>query len=175
MQSEYSFLKDELALQEIRKHKWIESEKLGQEIGFATAAVDWVNKYGNDFTQYRNKLIQTNAAFYERRKYRRYATGIPVELEINEHSYCSIAKDISLIGFSSLISNHYPVDSSVSVTMDIKLKGSQTRSTKFQFYSQILRINDPVDDAANLCFNVFIPFTENFREFLRTHLPFARH
>ena len=31
---------------EIRKHKWIENEKLGQEIGFATAVYDWINKYG---------------------------------------------------------------------------------------------------------------------------------
>jgi hypothetical protein len=53
MNIRYSFLKDELAIQEIRKHKWIESEKQGNEIGFATAAVDWINKYGNLWLQYR--------------------------------------------------------------------------------------------------------------------------
>ncbi len=53
MKTDYSFLKDELALLEIRKHKWIESEKLGREIGFATAALDWINKYGSAWKQFR--------------------------------------------------------------------------------------------------------------------------
>jgi hypothetical protein len=51
----YPFLKDELAINEIRKHKWIESEKAGQEIGFATAAVDWINKYGEAWLQFRRE------------------------------------------------------------------------------------------------------------------------
>ena len=53
MDMNYSFLKDDLALAEIRKHKWIESEKLGGEIGFATAAIDWIKKYGPQWKQYR--------------------------------------------------------------------------------------------------------------------------
>lgn len=53
MKVDYSFLKDELALLEIRKHKWIESEKLGREIGFASAAWDWVQKYGAAWKQFR--------------------------------------------------------------------------------------------------------------------------
>ena len=50
----YPFLKDELAINEIRKHKWIESEKAGCEIGFATAAHDWISKYGETWLQFRN-------------------------------------------------------------------------------------------------------------------------
>lgn len=50
----YSFLNDTLALEEIRKHKWIESEKAGREIGFATAAVDWIKKYGEQWLRFRN-------------------------------------------------------------------------------------------------------------------------
>ncbi len=50
----YSFLKNELALEEIRKHKWIESEKAGCEIGFATAAVDWIKNYGEGWLRSRN-------------------------------------------------------------------------------------------------------------------------
>ncbi len=50
----YSYLKDEFALDEIRKHKWIESEKAGCEIGFATAAVDWIKKHGEQWLQFRN-------------------------------------------------------------------------------------------------------------------------
>ena len=49
MKEHYSFLQDERAIHEIRKHKWIESEKKGKEIGFATAALDWVRKHGDDW------------------------------------------------------------------------------------------------------------------------------
>jgi len=49
MEKTYSFLKDELVLQEIRRHKWIESEKQGYDIGFASAAYDWICRFGNDW------------------------------------------------------------------------------------------------------------------------------
>jgi len=52
MSSSFSFLKSKHAVDEIRKHKWIESEKLGREIGFATAALDWIKKYGNSWSQF---------------------------------------------------------------------------------------------------------------------------
>ena len=67
MDINYSFLKDELVLNEIRKHKWIESEKLGKEIGFATAAHDWIKKYGELWKQYRSKNQDLNNIFAERR------------------------------------------------------------------------------------------------------------
>jgi len=50
---QYSFLKDELALEEIRRHKWIESEKRNEEVGFATAALDWIEKYGEQWLRLR--------------------------------------------------------------------------------------------------------------------------
>ncbi len=68
MKTSYSFLKDELALIEIRKHKWIESEKLGQEIGFATAAYDWINKYGYAWKQFRLDVEDSKNVFIERRQ-----------------------------------------------------------------------------------------------------------
>ena len=30
---------------EILRHKWIESEKAGKDIGFEKALIDWVNKH----------------------------------------------------------------------------------------------------------------------------------
>lgn len=55
MKTDYSFLTDELALLEIRKYKWIESEKLGHEMGFATAAYEWISKYGDFWKQIQMK------------------------------------------------------------------------------------------------------------------------
>ena len=39
--------------QEILKHKWIESEKAGQDIGFNKALMDWIVKYRTGWRQHR--------------------------------------------------------------------------------------------------------------------------
>ena len=39
-------------VEEIEKHKWIESEKAGHDIGEVQAAVDWVSKYACEFKAY---------------------------------------------------------------------------------------------------------------------------
>jgi hypothetical protein len=52
MDKSYNYLKDPRVLDEIRKHKWIESEKSNREIGFASAAVEWIIKYGPQWKQY---------------------------------------------------------------------------------------------------------------------------
>jgi len=36
-------------IEEIKKHKWIESEKAGHDIGEFQAAVDWVSRYAGEF------------------------------------------------------------------------------------------------------------------------------
>lgn len=36
-------------LNEILKHKWIESEKMGKDIGFEKALMDWILKYRDDW------------------------------------------------------------------------------------------------------------------------------
>ena len=53
MSDRYYFLKDKIALDEIRKHKWIESEKQNEEIGFATAALEWINVHGDNWIKHR--------------------------------------------------------------------------------------------------------------------------
>ncbi len=37
--------------QEILKHKWYESEKVGHDIGWDRASVDWLVRYGNKRSQ----------------------------------------------------------------------------------------------------------------------------
>ena len=41
--SVYQYYKTEL--NEILKHKWIESEKAGKDIGFEKALMDWIHKH----------------------------------------------------------------------------------------------------------------------------------
>ena len=38
--------------EEIKKHKWIESEKLGQDIGWERASQEWMQKYFHDWKRY---------------------------------------------------------------------------------------------------------------------------
>jgi hypothetical protein len=40
-------LKDEKVRQEIERHKWLESEKAGFDIGFDKAAEDWLNRFSD--------------------------------------------------------------------------------------------------------------------------------
>lgn len=42
--------------EEILRHKWIESEKLGQDIGFERALLDWIVKYRSAWRSDRGKL-----------------------------------------------------------------------------------------------------------------------
>jgi hypothetical protein len=41
--------------EEILKHKWIESEKAGTDIGFERALLDWIVKHRSNWRQKRSK------------------------------------------------------------------------------------------------------------------------
>ena len=43
--------------EEIMKHKWLESEKAGHDIGFERALVDWVSKYRAAWRKFRQAQI----------------------------------------------------------------------------------------------------------------------
>ena len=50
--------------EEILKHKWIESEKAGSDIGFEKALLDWIVKYRSSWRNKRMKetRVETTAA-----------------------------------------------------------------------------------------------------------------
>ena len=43
--------------EEILRHKWIESEKKGQDIGFERALLDWIRKHRESWRNARNTRI----------------------------------------------------------------------------------------------------------------------
>jgi len=45
-------LRDKRVIDEIKRHKWLESEIAGYDIGFEKAAEDWLKKYSNDWITY---------------------------------------------------------------------------------------------------------------------------
>jgi hypothetical protein len=44
---------------EILKHKWIESEKAGKDIGFERALLDWIMKHRSNWRERRRKEART--------------------------------------------------------------------------------------------------------------------
>ena len=47
---------------EILKHKWIESEKAGKDIGFERALLDWILKHRSSWRERRRKEARTEQA-----------------------------------------------------------------------------------------------------------------
>ncbi len=45
-------LKNKQAVEEINRHRWIESEKAGHDIGFKEASVDWLEKFSSAWMEY---------------------------------------------------------------------------------------------------------------------------
>ena len=45
-------LKDKRVIDEINRHKWIESEKSGRDIGFERAAEDWIERFSDDWMRH---------------------------------------------------------------------------------------------------------------------------
>ena len=39
-------------IEEIKKHRWLESEKAGHDVGLDWAALDWVTKYAGKYREY---------------------------------------------------------------------------------------------------------------------------
>jgi len=48
--------------EEILKHKWIESERLGYDIGFERALLDWIRKHRDSWRAARRAQLATNAS-----------------------------------------------------------------------------------------------------------------
>ena len=45
-------LKKREVLEEIDRHKWFESERVGYDIGFETASEDWFKKFASTWVSY---------------------------------------------------------------------------------------------------------------------------
>lgn len=169
MKAAYSFLKDELALIEIRKHKWLESEKLGREIGFATAAHDWINKYGYTWKQFRLDVEDTKNIFTERRQYRRFSKNFPIQIKTDQALLATYSENFSFIGFGCIIPIHIPQNTTAEITINLDAKDPTAQRTKWQFSSRILRISQSKARKSVLCYQAFFPFNEEIRNFLRNH------
>jgi bacillopeptidase F (M6 metalloprotease family) len=49
MATKQELLKNKAVIDEINKHKWIESQKVGYDIGFERAAEDWITHFADEW------------------------------------------------------------------------------------------------------------------------------
>ena len=54
-------LRNKKAVEEINRHRWVESEKVGCDIGFETASVDWLEKFSTAWMQYHMPKRKTSS------------------------------------------------------------------------------------------------------------------
>ena len=55
-------LKNKKVIEEINRHRWIESEKSGEDIGFEKASTDWLEKFSKAWMQYHMPNRQKSSA-----------------------------------------------------------------------------------------------------------------
>ncbi|MBU2101850.1 MAG: PilZ domain-containing protein [Candidatus Omnitrophota bacterium] len=96
--SMYPYLKDPRALAEIQKHKWFLSQESQCEVGFATAAVDWVKKYGDAWRRIHVKDDRGLESFVERRKYRRFNVAQEVTLRSKNIEFTAELINVNYFG-----------------------------------------------------------------------------
>lgn len=165
MKESYSFLNDESARQEIRKHKWIESEKRGVEIGFATAALDWITKYGQLWRESRQQNTEAYS-WKEKRQYRRFNRRLPLQLSFGKSRIKCYTDNINYQGVACTVEDDISADELAQVTLHLNKNGLfQTRET-FQFQSHVARVTRPADQESKKRYKVFLPFPQEVQNVL---------
>jgi hypothetical protein len=168
MKENYSFLKDELALLEIRKHKWLESEKYGYELGFATCALDWINRYGAKWIASRDQISGKQDLFLEKRQYRRFYRQLPIQINIENKNIGGQTYDINLVGVSCTLMEPVPANTVANVTLRFPRRSGFFQKLFLRFPSKVLRIAEAREEEPFRC-NIFLPFNEEIRNYLRAN------
>jgi len=52
VKTDKKLLKNRKVIEEINRHRWIESEKAGQDIGFEVASTQWLEEFSKAWMQY---------------------------------------------------------------------------------------------------------------------------
>jgi hypothetical protein len=153
MKDKYSYLNDPRAIAEIRKHKWIESQKQGEELGFASAAVDWIQRFGAAWKQVHGVNGKAGEIFLERRRFRRFKLRGDVRLMNDSEAIPAQPLDVSFQGLLCRVSQ--------AVSLGTKMRAlfpaeTQTANQNLDCYGRVERVV-PVDDRH---FDLFVSFNE---------------
>jgi len=127
MKKRYNYLQDEKAVEEILRHKWIESQKHGRDIGFITAAWDWIQKFGQDWQKYQQINNQQLSELMERRRYRRFKNKFSAKIILGNKKYSVIIKDLNYEDICFLSSSDFSNKNHLvlNITFDNQRKSSR--------------------------------------------------
>ncbi len=151
MRDTYPYFRDPRALEEIRKHKWIESQKLGQEVGFATAALDWIERYGQQWKEIHADEYKDNRIFLEQRRYRRFDLNQLIKLVKDNMTILAEGLNVSFFGLMCRVNQFLPVGSKINIYLPGEPKAGEkivcqgvverTVHTKLEKYELFLKFD----------------------------------
>lgn len=98
MGQKFISLKDVAMLMEINRHKWLESEKAGRDIGFTAAAKDWLDKYSDNWQRHYCQNSARGNVFIERREFRRFALQAHVKIVTGGALTIARVANLSFVG-----------------------------------------------------------------------------
>src|SRR4030042_1205958 len=146
----YQYLNDPRALAEIRKHQGIESQKRDEIVGFATAAVDWIKKYGEQWKQIH--VYRDNSFFLEKRRYRRFKADFALRVTASGSDITAKAMNISFFGLLFKTPESFLKGEEISVKLaynrsddGVYCRGMIERISQVRpsHYEVFLKFNDP--------------------------------
>jgi len=121
MKQKFNYLQHDKAVNEMLKHKWIESQKSGRDIGFATAALDWIKRFGQSWKRTNNindNLVHDELQeLIERRKYRRFKANWPIKIKSDNLKLDTQIKEFNHIGLDFFSDAPIPTESYIEITV----------------------------------------------------------
>lgn len=116
----FNYLQHNAAVEEILKHKWIESKKAGRDIGFVSAAMDWIKCHGESWRKSKGffEIPHQEAAggFDERRRYRRLCVCWPVKIQRGKKTMVAELKEYNHRGASIVVAGPVAVGDVIVIT-----------------------------------------------------------
>ena len=122
----YSYLKDPRAVSEIRKHKWIESQKQKKDIGFGAAALDWIQKYGEKWKRIHVKKDNTSSTFFERRKYRRFKPECSLKVAEDKNTFPAKVMNLNFLGLQCKVKEFLPLHKRINISLETEGEASKS-------------------------------------------------
>ncbi len=165
MKEKFSFLADARALAEIRKHKWIESQKASREIGFASAALDWIKKYGESWKKVHLKGEKEYNFLSERRKFRRFRIFSEVKLNKDNSSLIAKAKDLSFMGLLCNANEYIPPNYEVAIDFNLHSR-NKNKAFSLKCKGTVNRVS-PVGSEE---YEIFLRFDEGCQHYIEEGL-----
>ena len=166
MKKDFSFLKDERAMHEIKKHKWIESERANREVGFATSALDWIKRFGEAWKKIHLRENKDYNRLIERRKFRRYKKDFVIELNKGNANIRARVKELSFTGVLCYSKEYIPISQEVLINFRFQDDNENDKSSYIKCRGVVNRVT-PVSSQE---YEIFLRFDEVGQRYIEDSL-----